>query len=311
MPNQNVIILFTPIHTGTHFVRMLLESHPAIAPAIEEDFRVDRRFRPDHVLKGNGKGAKKNDYNRETEPMVVEYFRGFLRGASNGEDFQKVLAYWHTISAQTTSHFNNHDFHLNRAKKLFKEFRIPFVPKTEEFLLYRGHAHENYLNYDLLRLENRFPLVVTIRHPLYTILTILRRHMTETWESNINDYFAALKCVFSFSKAFVFCTDLWQATPEKMEGLLPFLGLTLHDSTRRYISLRPRINHTVTNQESNRTRNFVIEKAHAPSLIAKLAEAKDQLQHNRLHPCLAPYWKRICDLNLVEPFERHGYQFDF
>lgn len=310
MPCKDIIFLFTPIHTGTHFVRMLLESHPAIGIAIGEDYRVDRKFRPNYVLTGNGKGTV-NGPLRQAEPMLLEYFKSFLRGNGDGRRFRKAMENWKTISSERFWPLSNYDFHLEEVRREFLGLGITLPPKRERFLLFRGHCHQEYLAYDLSKLKERFHLVVTIRHPLLTILTILRRHLPSSWESDIEDYVSALRCVFSIENAFVFCTDLWQETPDKMESLLMFLGLQNQSATKEFLSTRPYVNKTVAKADTIRDKIYCFEYEHPPELLTTLSDAKRLLVENRLHPLLIPYWERIEHSGTLQHFERFGYRFDF
>jgi hypothetical protein len=310
VPSNNLIILFTPVHTGTHFVRMLLESHPAIGASIGEDYRIDRKFRPNHILSGSGTGSK-DDHKRQDEPMLLEFFRNMLKGNGTEQAFLEALEYWQTISSEEIRPRKNYDYHLHEVVCRFRRLGITLAAKREQFLLYRGHCHREYLAYDFSTLAKRSRLVTTIRNPLLSILTILRRQEPSRWKGDVDDYLAALQCIFSLENAFIFCTDLWQQMPEKMETLFLFLGLQIAPNTETYLAIRPVINKTREKSDRYGDMNCCLKHENPTQFHAMLSEAKQQLADNKLHTFLVPYWNQIRSSGLIPHFEKHGYQFDF
>lgn len=79
---SEVVLLLTPIHTGTHFVRLLV-AHPSIRLASEEDYRIDPRLRPGTFLPGIGEGCYDETISPDRESdrgtMLIEYFEHGLR----------------------------------------------------------------------------------------------------------------------------------------------------------------------------------------------------------------------------------------
>lgn len=310
---KHVVVLFTPRHTGTHFVRMLLESHPAISTAIGEDYRVHSELQLNYVLAGRGFGHEDPnlhpDHDRSSEPMLLDFFHAFLRGEVDKSYFLEAVGYWQFASSQRTLPRNHREHHLANVMLEFRELGIELAPKKEQYLLYRGHCHQEHIRYDLARLTNEMPVVATIRHPLRSILTILRREPQASHEAVIEDYIAACRCTLSLQKAFLFCTDLWQSAPSKMRSLFDFLGLSVADATEQFLSLRPKVNRTMSKHDRHGQHNYCLEFEHSPEFLGEISVASALLDGNIVHPLLIPYMSRIESTGLIPSYEALGYRF--
>ena len=73
---QDLIALLTPQHTGTHFARMLLESHSRIAFCVKESRRIDADQRPGYRLTGDGDGPRGSPNETMLDSYVVRHFHG-------------------------------------------------------------------------------------------------------------------------------------------------------------------------------------------------------------------------------------------
>jgi hypothetical protein len=288
---------------------MLLESHPAIGPAIAEDCRIDREFRPNYVLAGYGRGSI-NDHMRRHEPMLLEFLRDFLQGNQDEQRFLDAMDYWKTISCEARHPRNNYQFYLHDRMCAFRKLGIVLEPKSNQFLLYRGHCHKEHLSYDLTRMTDQFYVVSSIRHPLLSVITILRRQDPSQWQSDFIDWLSAVRCIFSLKNAFIFCADLWQATPKKMESLFSYLGLQTSPATDAYISAHPIINKTREPADRTGDVDCCMNHENPAAFHAMLNDAKRLLAENQLHPFLMPYWDEIKNSDVLPHFEKSGYRFD-
>ena len=103
-----------------------------------------------------------------------------------------------------------------------QEFRqdlgIELEPKQPLYRLFHGHCGPDYAGYSFRGKE--FRLVVTVRHPLLSILSNLRRD-----PKVLDDFLFAVEFVFRLD-AFFFCTDLWQNDQPRLLGVFSHFGLT-------------------------------------------------------------------------------------
>ncbi len=308
---KNVIILFTPTHTGTHFVRMLLEAHPAISTAIGEDYRIDSAFRAGYVLSGLGVGGVDpllvGDRANGAERMLLEYFRDFLLENIDKSAFQRALEYWQTISSEKKLPMLHYERHLRNVQEEFRSVGIELAPKRERYLLYRGHCHGEYEAHDLSRLTRNFPVVVTVRHPLLSILTTMRRNPLHEHGALIESFVKAMQCVFKLDGAFFFCTDLWQTQAQRMASLFTFLDLPLCKEAEQFMTQRPRINCTVAKGEKHGKHNYCLAFEHPADFLGALEDARGMFEQGRLHPLLEPSWTLIQQVGLLAHYQRLGY----
>ena len=309
----DTIVLFTPLHTGTHFVRMLLEAHPQIGLAIGEDYRIDPLFRPGYILAGEGKGsldavAHPGRY-ADSEQLLLKYFCDWLAGETDREPFQRSLESWPNLRSETTLPLTNGQRLGVQMRRQFAELGIDLESKHETYRLYRGHCHSSYATYDLTKLTAACKVVATVRHPLRSVITILRREPPANHEALIEDYLVSIKTVFSLSEAFLFCTDLWQQEPGNMGRAFEFLGLPITPAVRKFMELRPAVNHTVSKSDEHGVHNYCFEFEHRPEFLGALKEARQMLAGGQVHPLLQPYWARIEAAGVLPHYERLGYQF--
>ncbi len=310
---RKAIILFTPTHTGTHFLRMLLEAHPQIETAIGEDFRIDSQLRDDYVLTGRGAGwvDPPRDVRRDgsSERMLVEYFRDFLAGRLESCDFVDALAYWQRITAEAKLPLRNREHHFRRVREEFQSLGIELAPKSAGYLLFRGHCHSEHRDYDLRRLTQAFPVLVTVRHPMRSILSLMRRNPENQFAAIIDSFVTGLQCVLSLEGAFLFCTDLWQGQRDKMAEVFTALDLPLESAVERFMALSPRVNYTIAKGEPHGAHNYCLAHEHTPEMTQALCEARTQLDAGACPPLLQPYLDRMERDGLLSRLERLGYTF--
>ncbi len=310
---NDAIILFTPTHTGTHFARMLLESHSEISTAIGEDYWIDADFRPNYTLAGRGMGwhdpTIRSGRDRGSERMLREYILDFIEGRIEKSRFVAALGYWQTISSERKLPLRNREHHLAQVANEFAEVGVRLSPKREQYLLYRAHCHRVDATRHLARLTKNFPVVVTVRHPLRAILTIMRREPREHHAGLIEDLLIALRVVLNMTSAYRVCVDLRPDEPERLADVFRFLGLSVEEQTRRFLAARPCINKTVAPGEKAATHNVCLEAAHASDFARTLSEARDALDRREMHPILRPHWKRAGELGLPPLLEESGYVF--
>lgn len=308
---SDVILLLTPFHTGTHFVRLLLELHPAISFACAEDYRVDPALRPDYILPGQGAGWIDDSVGVYLQPhrgrMVYEYFEDVLYGRIAPGEFSALLKYRDSLFTEETFPWRACDYMALQMAGVYASLGIPLDTKQVQWQLYRGHWQETFAGCDLRRKMEPFRVVTTIRHPLRSILSILRRHSPAEHASLISHYFASVRALLSLPDAFVFCTDLWQDTPAKMCNLFNHLELPITASIRQFLALRPRVNNTLTSDDQPNQVGYSYEYRHADDFSRNLNDARRALNDRAVHPVLRPYWDELRDCDLKNLIEGFGY----
>jgi hypothetical protein len=307
---KDIIILFTPMHTGTHFVRMLLESHPEIGVAIGEDYRINSAFATNYVLAGNGMGwldpAIDANRDRSSERMLMEYFRDILRGEIDKKAFQVALEFWQMSRSENKLPLRNGEHHVIRNRAEFQELGIDLAPKQERYLLFRGHCHE-YAGCDLSKLTSAFKVVVTVRHPLLSILTAMRRNPPLRHEGLIDSFIQGMSCIFSLPDAFVFCTDLWRGRLNMMESVFTYLDLPPAPASQKYLAMSPTVNNTVAIGEKHRLHNYCLEFEHEAGFMNSLRQASEMVLRGECPALLEPHWTTIKDAGLLPHYKRLGY----
>ena len=302
MSTLPIIFLFTPQHTGTHFVRMLLETHPAIGFCVNESRRIDSAMREAHCLAGTGAGASGPPHERRLDDIIVDHFHGRLSEA----DFSHRYDYCLRQSIERFPGRTVADVIRATSGAQFRELGLVPAEKTPRFRLFHGHCGPKYREASLEPSSLRF--VVTLRHPLLSLISALRR----TDEPAVaEDLIEAFDIVLGLRGAFFFCTDLWQGRPEAMRGLFTTLGLNPSAETEAFLQLQPRVNETVVRGPERPSRLQEPEAARAsPARLAELQDARALLlAEGRIHPGLRPWWARICERGIDERMERFGYDF--
>ena len=154
-------------------------------------------------------------------------------------------------------------------------------------------------------------MVVSVRHPLLSILTAMRRNPPREHAALIESYVKAMQCVFKLDGAFFFCTDLWQAQPERMASLFEFLNLPLDGAVEQFHSAcSVRINCTVAKGEKHGQHNYCPAFEHPPEFLTALDDARDMLEQGKLHPLLEPSWMKIQEAGLPAHYQRLGYRME-
>ncbi|MDB5334821.1 MAG: hypothetical protein JWN70_440 [Planctomycetaceae bacterium] len=304
-------MLLTPFHTGTHFVRLLLELHPAISFACAEDYRIDPALGRDCILPGLGAGWIDDSVGAYIQPhrgrMVYEYFEDVLYGRITPGEFSALLKYRDSLFTEETFPWRVSEFMALQMAGVYASLGISLDAKRVQWQLYRGHWQQAFAGCDLRRKLESFRVVTTIRHPLRSILSILRRHSPAEHASLIAHYFSTVRAMLSLPDAFVFCTDLWQDTPPKMCELFSHLDLPVTESIRQFLVLRPRVNITITSDDQPNQVGYSYEYRHADDFLRTLNEARRALDDRVVHPVMKPYWDELRDGDLRNLMEGFGY----
>ncbi len=295
---DRLIFLFTPQHTGTHFLRMLLESHRNIDFCVFEDCRIPVDLRHDYVCRGEGVEPSSDPRERLLQDYVGDYYRG----AITADDFFRCLDCFGANRIEASPAFTRRQLLARRRIQEFREdLGIELEPKDPLFRLFHGHCGPAYAGRPFSGTE--FRLVVTVRHPLLSIISILRRD-----PDILNDFLFALEFVFQLD-AFFFCTDLWQNDEPRLLSVFPHLALTPGEPSIRYVRQRPVINRTLAPGEPHPAHNFRYQRTMDPGLARALDDAKRLLlEENRVHDLLKPYWDELVRRGLTAHYARLGYR---
>lgn len=298
----NLIYLLTPFHTGTHFVRMLLESNRKINYGISESRRVPISLNSAATVSGNGLGAGKAANERLLSEYMVDYYAKAIK--------QDILMQAVECSNKLVPEDLVHRRLTNQAKlaghrqaEFWDDFGLALGVKDEiEYELLYGHATTRYRGFDAN--AAKFPVIVTVRHPILSIISSLRRKNDAL---ALYDYLYAVEFTFHIKNAIFICTDLWQGQPNKFLNVFKLLGLGVDPVTEKYLALSPVVNQTIAREGVHPKHNYCIEKADA-DLCDELVVAKTAFLDDRtIKPILRPWWNAIHNRGLWKYYEALGY----
>lgn len=296
---RQLIYLLTPQHTGTHFARLLLETHPQISFGIAESRRIDRQLRVDYRLFGNGVGRQGPDNEVMLDDLAVEC----LEGGMTPEDFVRRVTYCRTQYSQTAGTRTMEAEFARMSLRMFHELDLNPAEKTPRYLLFHGHCGPKHAQARFQQMP--FQYVVTLRHPLLSVISSLRRTNDEHAARNI---LVAFDTVLRIEKARFLCIDLPDRQASDCRRIFASLELSWEPLTERYLQLAPRINRTIETErqasplEERETLRCSLE------MLESLREARRMLvDDGRIHPVLTPWVKLARELNLPERLRIYGY----
>ena len=195
-----------------------------------------------------------------------------------------------------------HDEIERRSRDQFKIIGIQPAEKRPRYLLFQGHAGHKY---DYARFnDSRFKFVVTLRHPLLSVISSLRR----TNNPDVaRDLLHGLAIVLSIPKAFFICVDLWEHEPLRYLNVFGFLGLEQEELPARYIELRPRINETISRHRRPSLLQEPENRQADGATLVELQEARQMLIDGQIHPILREWQQYIRTLGIDDAMRRFGY----
>jgi len=245
------IYLCTPQHTGTHFVRFLLELHPRVA------FWTCGRTVVD--------GWSMTDWQ-----VLCQLGRiTFGQLSSLAERAPSDLPGWTYAQAAQL------------------ELKIPEKHAPRPLL----HSH---LNSDKQHWHAEVQTVVTVRDPLVSVISALRRGSPED-ALGIVKAFGFLSGLDT-DACFWFCTDLWQNDRKKALGVLEHVGLPVTPEIEGFVSRWPALNVTLDGNFDNTDRLELIEAR------------RWAIEERQVHPAVDWWARQIRETNVQPQLERLGYR---
>lgn len=294
----DLVFLLTPQHTGTHFARMLLESHSKVSFCVSEHWRIDAERRPGYRLTGRvtGPGRARNEVMLDDE--AIRHFHG----QALESDFVDSVHYCLSQLLGAPEARTVRDEIERRSRDQFKIIGMQPAAKRPRYLLFQGHSgHKyHYARFD----DSRFKFVVTLRHPLLSVISSLRR----TNNPDVaRDLLHGLAIALSIPNAFFMCVDLWEHEPSRYLDVFGFLALEQEEMPARYVELRPRINETISRDRRPSLLQEPDNRQADDSTLAELQEARHMLLEGRMHPMLREWEHLIHTLGINERMRRFGY----
>jgi hypothetical protein len=231
--------------------------------------------------------------------MLDSYaIRHFHRQMSEGE-FVDSIQYCLSQYLGAAGNRTVRDEIERRSRDQFKVIGMRPAEKRPKYLLFQGHSgHKyHYARFD----HSCFKLVVTLRHPLLSVISSLRR----TNNPDVaRDLLHGLAIVLSIPNAFFMCVDRWEHEPSRYVDVFGFLGLDQEELPARYVELLPRINETI----SRHRRPSLLqepENRHADdAMLAELQEARQMLIEGQIHPILREWQQFIHTLGIDDAMRR-------
>ncbi|MBN8625805.1 MAG: hypothetical protein J0M17_09975 [Planctomycetes bacterium] len=295
----SLIYLLTPQHTGTHFTRMLLETHPEISLGVAESRRIDGEMRPDYCPSGNGHGP----HGTANERMLDEFAVRCMRGALEPAEFVRRVEYCLRQRSHAPPPRSFAEQLAATARHDFGQLGLELPPKTPRYLLFHGHAGPKLRGVDFSACP--FQFVVTLRHPLLAVISALRR----TNDPQVaEDLLQAFDIVLDIRQAGFVCVDQTERLPADAERVFAMLNLTPHEATRRYLSAGPAVNRTISRARRPTSLEEQESAAAEPATLAALADARQRLLDGRgIHPVLDRWSALTAELKLPQRMVRFGY----
>jgi hypothetical protein len=247
---REIVFLMTPQHTGTHFCRMLLETHPRISPCL----------------------AAGNFPVHKEEQSAMNFLSGRCTLQEWKDAFSRRLG---QIGAQK----------FDEAEGFFNEFSIRIEPKPDPtHFLFHDHIHPPYVHRGF-RMDTgnfeRIKIVTAVRDPLLSVISALRRTPKGVEKSAL--ILRGILFASRLTNVFHFCTDLWKDSPEKALGVFSYLGLDTPSAAREYLKKYPVINHT---QSTAPLAGFLTKLSRQPMSLMQAGSENVPEPHNELYPAL-------------------------
>lgn len=295
---EDMLYLFTSHHTGTHFARMLLETHPQISVCVDLARHIGASLDPSYVT-ANRAWTPNNDPN---ELALREALLKVCRGDSTTY-FKRCMDCYLTGYMMNTPGVpfrETNNALLERARQLeFREdYGIDIFPKHPSYYFFHGHCDMAFAE---LKIPRKIRTVTTVRHPLSAILSSLKRGEVDT----IPHQLFAFEYFQNMPECFKLCVDLWNGKPAELLRVFDSLGLTPAHASVAFASLSPRVNRTIRPDQAKPHHNYDVRR----NLDKALDEAEVMLAQGKLHEVLRPYWDDLRKKNLLPGFEKLGYDF--
>jgi hypothetical protein len=282
---MELIWLLTPHHTGTHFLRLLLELNFAIDYVVFQD-----------QLLGDGVWQREwgdsNPYS--PNPNFVHFLREehptnlVCNGRMSMNDYIKIV--------QDIRPAYNKDWTVETLAP------TGILPDEKSLRYQLTHAHGDFFLWgsSLPPLNNRCKYIITIRDPLLSICSGLRRVGEEANARKIIQEFQLLVDYPGFK----FCIDQYKTRALRdanVKCLFRYLDLPLTAPCRRFAKRWMPINETIPAIENYQS-HWTVEQ------VNQLREAKKILEEqNDIHPILEPWVDELRASGLQPSLQKLGY----
>lgn len=235
MANNRIILLATPQHTGTHYMRLLLELHPNIQ----------------HV-----------------KMMVCEYNNVRL-ARFMVRYFGQKISYDELYNSVVNAEFRDGDieFTHNGLKS------IGIIPDAKSSPLPFIHTHIFWYNMNDKKIYsppdrplNEFDVVYTVRDPMLSFVTAFRRSPVP--EITTGDILNGLKYIERYgSDGFIYATDLPEDRADAAIKVFDFLGLPHNDKCLKYVNANNPVNVTGGKDELLEAKRMILEEKKVPPFL--------------------------------------------
>lgn len=296
------LFLYTGIATGTMYVRRLLEVHPDLQWCVFENLKTDVARTPDYLLR---LPIHKSGPPADGETWFSELNTAWIRGVLATHDLLAHYHHWRDEIRLDADPGRPAEIIARSARQSIRElFGVKPPPKAETArLFFHDHLRWSHLASDFRALAD-VDVLCTLRHPMLTAVSILRRTAGEVslWE-----FWTVLERLALVPNVVYFPVDLDVAEPSdrqaKSDGLRARLQLARNQRLADAALADVIVNRTV----EKRTTKYD-HPARDPNPALRAAR-RLLLDENRLAPILTPYWRHLRRSPILRLYEAAGYDF--
>lgn len=289
------ILLYTGIHTGTHFAKMLLQMHSRVDFCAMDNDIVDLARQPGYAVEPPGHTRPALRVPPGGETVFGDLVLRWLRGELPTEEMVAYYGHWRSgmrLGPGVASPGRRRQ--AREIRRSLDEFGLrPVTKSARSRPLLHDHMRAHHVGCSYAGLQEA-DVVVTLRHPLLTVLSV--RRIASDKDSDIWQFWHCFEHCWNLPGLHYLPID----RPADHAALLRRLGLPPEDRFLAAAEINPAINRTTEAKARGDPRRLDPELLRAKRML---------IEENKLHPLLRPYWNHCRRMQFLRLFEFFGYDF--